>query len=353
MFASLTSAKRRLFVFSLSLSALLSAGGCGLVSPETPIDVAIVNSPKLKIRSSTAMVALDLAEVKRGDRLDVLEQAQVKTPTRIDEWYKVRTKDKNETIGWVKARELITKAVVDKVEELYEKSKEIPSQAQGRLKVQARLRIEPGGDVAILLSKHTAVDIVGKARTTFKPAKQQSAEDSDETTEEPEARTVLWYQVRLPDSEVLRAGWIGAQQIQLDVPDEILHLEGEGRRFTGWVVFDQTKSKKGELKNNYIGLMKSLETEGPIDFTRVWLLIYSPTEGRYTGPFIESGLRGVLPVTPGIQSGPKGFTIHELDADGKSVPIEYSAVRSDASHLTVKRLSPRIEVKRVPKKKKG
>jgi len=352
MFAFLTSAKRRLLFVSLGLLPLF-AGGCSLVSPDTPIDVAIVNSPKLKIRSSTAMVALDLAEVKRGDRLDVLEQAQVKTPTRIDEWYKVRTKDKNETIGWVKARELITKAVVDKVEELYEKSKEIPSQAQGRLKVQARLRIEPGGDVAILLSKHTAVDIVGKARTTFKPEKQQSAEDSDETTEEPEARTVLWYQVRLPDSEVLRAGWIGAQQIQLDVPDEILHLEGEGRRFTGWVVFDQTKSKKGELKNNYIGLMKSLETEGPIDFTRVWLLIYSPTEGRYTGPFIESGLRGVLPVTPGIQSGPKGFTIHELDADGKSVPIEYSAVRSDASHLTVKRLSPRIEVKRVPKKKKG
>ena len=353
MFAFLTSPKRRLLAPSLVLLPLMFAGGCGLISSDPAIDVAIVNSPKLKIRSTRATVAVDLAEVKQGDRLDILEQAQVKTPTGPSEWYKVRTKDKNEVIGWVKANELITKAVVDKIEDLYEKSKEIPSQAQGRLKVQARLRIEPGGDVATLLKKNTAVEIVAKARTTFKPEKQQNSEDSDETTEEPEARTVLWYQIRRPDSEVLRAGWIGAQQIQLDVPDEILHLEGEGRRFTGWVVFDQTKSKKGELKNNYIGLMKSLETEGPIDFTRIWFLVYSPTEGRYTSPFLDNGLRGVLPVTPGIKSGAKGFTIHELDADGKSVPIEYSAVRTDASHLTVKRLSPRIEVKKVPKKKKG
>ena len=336
-------------LFSLMFLALLWVSGCSLVTT-APIDEAIVNSPKLKIRSSTAMVALDLAEVKRGDRLDILEQTQVKTPTRTDEWYKVRTKDKNEVVGWVEARYLINKPVVDKIEELYEKSKDVPSQAQGRLKIQGRLRVEPGGDVATLLSKNTAVEIVAKARTTFKPEKQQVAEDSDETTEEPEARTVLWYQVRLPDSEVLRAGWIGAQQIQLEVPDEILHLEGEGRRFTGWVVFDQTKTRKGELKNNYIGLMKSLDTEGPIDFTRIWLLIYSPNEGRYIGPYIESGLRGVLPVTPGIQSGPRGFTIHELDANDKPVPIEYEALRIDSSHLRVKRLSPKIEVKRQPRK---
>src|SRR5678815_3336887 len=102
MFACFTSAKRRLITVSLCISPLLFVTGCGLISPDTPIDVAIVNSPKLKIRSSTAMVALDLAEVKRGDRLDVLEQAQVKTPTGPSDWYKVRTKDKNEVIGWVK-----------------------------------------------------------------------------------------------------------------------------------------------------------------------------------------------------------------------------------------------------------
>jgi hypothetical protein len=324
---------------------LLPAIGCSLITGETPIDEAIVNSPKLKIRSSTAMVALDLAEVKRGDKLDILEQAQVKTPTRTDEWYKVRTKDKSETVGWVEARYLINKAVVDKVEELYKKTAEVPSQGKGRLKVQGKLRIEPDGEIASLLSKNTEVEIVAKARTTSKPEKQQTAEDADEAAEEPETRTELWYQVRLPDSEVLRTGWVGARQVQLDVPDEILHLEGEGRRFTGWVVFDQTRTRKGELKDNYIGLMKSVETEGPIDFTRIWVLTYSPEGGRYTGSYIESGLRGLLPVTPGISSGPNGFTIHELDASGNAVRVEYQAVRTSASRLAVNRISPKIEVK--------
>ena len=326
--------------------ALASAGmaGCGMIAGDSKIDEGIVIAPKEMIRSSTAPVALPLVEVKRGDKLEILDQAQVKTPTRTAEWYKVRTKTKDAVEGWIESRYVINKAVADKIQDLFEKSKSTLSQGTGRLKVQTKLRIEAGGDVVTYLSRGTLVEIVGKARTIFKPEKQQDADDADETTEEPETRTVLWYQIRLPESEVLRAGWVGAQQVQLDVPDEILHLEGEGRRFTGWVVFDQTKDKKGEMKNNYIGLMKSLSTEGPVDFTRLWMLVYSPELNRYTGPYIEDGLRGVLPV--GVKSDHRGFTIQELDENGKPVSIEYEAIRLDASHLRVRRLSPKIQIRK-------
>ncbi|MCI0489124.1 MAG: hypothetical protein L0229_21235 [Blastocatellia bacterium] len=341
---------KHLFILMVvALSASLLAG-CSMISGETKIDEGVVIVPKDNIRSSTAMVALNLAEVKRGDRLDILEQAEVKTPTQIVEWYKVRTKDSDEVVGWIEANHVVNKSVVDRINELFEKSQQTPSQAQGRLKVQTRLRIEPDGDVITYLSRGTKVEIVGKARTTFKPEKQPGEEAPDEEVEEPESRTVLWYQIRLPESEVLRAGWVGARQVELEVPDEILHLEGEGRRFTGWIVFDQNKSKKGEVKNNYIGLMKSLDVEGPIDFNRLWVLNYSPSQGRYTGSYIEGGMRGVLPVTPGIKSGTRGFTIHELDADGKPVPIEYEAIRVSADRLAVRRISPKIEVRRPPRK---
>jgi hypothetical protein len=250
----------------------------------------------------------------------------------------------------VEARYLINKAVVEKIEGLYARSKDTPSQGSGRLKVQTRLRIEPGGDVVTHLSRGTPVEIVGKARTTVKPEKQQSADEADEATEEPEARTILWYQVRLPEGEVLHAGWVGAQQVQLDVPDEILHLEGDGRRFTGWVVFDQVKDRKGEVKNNYIGLMKSLSTEGPIDFTRIWVLTYVPEYGRYTGSYIEDGLRGLLPVTLTTSSGRRGFTIQELNENEKPVPVEYELTRRDASHVVVRRLSPKIQPRRAPRR---
>lgn len=322
--------------------------GCGLFTGETPIDEGIVIRSPAKIRSSTAPVALDLVEVKRGDRLDILDQAEVKTPTRVEEWYRVRTRGKDPVTGWIDASAVINKSIVSKIEEIYDKSKSIASQGGGRLKVRTPLRVEPGGEVVTLLSRGTTVEVVGKTRTTIKP--QRQADDSaDEEGDEPEERTVLWYQVRLPETEVLRAGWVGAQQVQLDVPEEILHLEGEGRRFTGWIVYDQTKARDGELKNNYIGLMKSLSSELPVDFTRIWILIYDPGSGRYNGAYIEDSLRGMLPVTLGTSRGSKGFTIHELDENGKPVQIEYDATREGASRLIVRRLAPKIIVRKQPK----
>ena len=115
-------------------------------------------------------------------------------------------------------------------------------------------------------------------------------------------------------------------------------------------MFDRTKTKKGELKDNYIALMKNLSTGGPIDFTRLWVLIYSPEQGRYAGARIEDGLHGVLPVT--VHPDHKGFTIHELDENGKSVAVEYEAIRRDAGHLTVNRLSPKISYKTAPTRRK-
>ncbi len=341
---------KRSLVSILVVPLACLAAGCKLLSGETKIDEGIVIAQKLTIRSTTAPAALPLAEVKRGDRLDILEQAEFKTPTRTNEWYRVRTKTDDATEGWVEARSVINKSVVDKSQELFEKSRSIPSQGIGRLKVQTRLRLDPGGDVVTHLSRGMMVEIAGKTRTTFKPEKQHDSDDTADS-EEPETRTVIWYQVRLPESEVLRAGWVGAQQVQLDVPDEILYLEGEGRRFTGWVVLDQIRDKKGVLKDNYVGLMKSLSTEGPIDFTRLWILTYSPEQGRYVGGGIFDRLRGVLPVTLGIGSGQKGFTIHELDENNNPVPAEY-AVRREGSRIFVTRLTPPRLVKNPVSKKK-
>jgi hypothetical protein len=343
--------KIALLVLTATACALLFAG-CSIVGTSAKINDGVVIAPKATLRSSTAMVALPVAELKRGDRLDIFEQAEVKTPTRIEEWYKVKTVNGGDT-GWVEARYVVNKSVIDKIEALFQQSKDLPSQGQGRLKVQAKLRLDAGGDVVTYLNRSTSVEIVGKARTTVKPNATADNADADADDEDTGVKTQLWLQVRMPDSEVLRAGWIGAQQVELDVPDEILHLEGDGRRFTGWVVYDQSRTKKGELKNNYIGLMKSVTTEGPIDFTRLWFLNYSPESGRYINGGLDDGLRGVLPVTLGTTTGGKGFTIHELDENGKSVPVAYEVNRVNADKVIIKRLSPKIQVKKLPKSVKA
>lgn len=322
--------------------------GCGILGGSLKIDDGVVIAPKATMRSSTATVSLPIKELKRGDRLDILEQATVKTPTRVEEWYKVSAVQGGE-VGWIEARYLINKNIVDKIESLFQGSKDLPSQGTGRLKVQARLRLDAGGDVVTHLNRGTTVEIVGKARTTIKERPQDEGGADDQVTEEPGLRTVLWYQVRMPEAEVVRAGWVGAQQVELDVPDEILHLEGDGRRFTGWVVYDQTRTKKGEVKNNYIGLMKSLSTEGPIDYTRLWFLNYSPDANRYVNGGLFDGLRGVLPVTLGTASGVKGFTIQELDENDKPVPAYYEVTRLNPERVVIRRLSPPLVVKKPPR----
>src|SRR6185503_12130403 len=97
------------------------------------------------------------------------------------------------------------------------------------------------------------------------------------------------------------------------------------------------------------GLMKSVTTEGPIDFTRLWFLNYSPDSGRYVNGGLDDGLRGVLPVTLGTAAGGKGFTIHELDENGKSVAISYDVIRSSPDKVNIKRLSPKTQIKKLPK----
>ncbi len=325
----------------LVMLAVIACGlsGCNAIF-DRPIDEAVVSVPKVKIRSSTALVALDVAEARLGDRLDILEQAEVRTPTQVEQWYRVRTRAPEKITGWVEASSIINKDVVAQTDALYQKSQAIVSQATGRVKVKARLRLEPNGTVATLLKRGTPVEIVGKVRTTYKPQRDgDDATSGDDDDDEAATQTVVWYEVRLPEAEVLRAGFIGAQQVELDVPEEILHLEGDGRRFTGWVAFDQNKTRNGDIKNNYIALMKGVDSKGAVDFTRILVLNYSVKYERYEAAYIGSSLRGVLPVVLNPTAGRRGFSVQEYDKDGKLHTVEYEMARTDANRLRVTRLA--------------
>jgi hypothetical protein len=336
--------KRRLSLVCFILTASLFFFGCNVIS-ESKIDEGVIIAPKAMLKSSTAKVSLNVKELKRGDRLDILEQAEIKTPTgATQEWYKVKIDAGGET-GWLESRYVVNRTILDKTNDLFDKSKELPAQGLGRVKVSANLRTEPGGEILTHLNRGTPVEIVGRLRTVQK----QDINDNNPDNDDEDAKSILWYQVRMPEGEVLRAGWLGAAQVELDVPDDILHLEGDGRRFTGWVVFDQTKTKKGELKNNYIAMMKRVDGEAAIDFTRVWFLNYSPDLGRYINGYLIDGVRGVLPIKLGTTTGGKGFTTQELDENAKPVAISYELKRVSAEKVEVKRMSPLLPQKKLPK----
>ena len=75
------------------------AGGCGWLDSVSTIvgmsDTATVIAKTAQIRTSYAVVAADLLEVKRGDRLDILDQTEFEKVA----WYRVRAHDDAKTEG--------------------------------------------------------------------------------------------------------------------------------------------------------------------------------------------------------------------------------------------------------------
>src|SRR4029079_919637 len=113
--------KTKIFL-TFFLAAALFVQGCGLLDQTvnsvsnivTGPDTAIVNAKTAQIRTSYAVVAADLLEVKRGDRLDVLDQTEFEKVL----WYRVRAHDETKTEGWIEAQNVITNDVLDKSKKL-------------------------------------------------------------------------------------------------------------------------------------------------------------------------------------------------------------------------------------------
>src|SRR6476620_9928026 len=105
--------KTKILISFLAVATLLFQG-CGLVDQTVNSvsnivagpDTAIVNAKTAQVRTSYAVVAADLLEVKRGDRLDVLDQ--IDSPdTKGLFWYRVRAHDEANTDGWIEAHNVI------------------------------------------------------------------------------------------------------------------------------------------------------------------------------------------------------------------------------------------------------
>ncbi|MBC7899787.1 MAG: hypothetical protein H7070_07000, partial [Saprospiraceae bacterium] len=100
-------------------------------------DTATVIAKTAQIRTSYAVVAADLLEVKRGERLDVLDQVDFEKIL----WYRVRARDEAKTEGWIEAQNVITSEVLEKSKKLAEEFKDLPPQAAGTLRAASNLRL--------------------------------------------------------------------------------------------------------------------------------------------------------------------------------------------------------------------
>src|SRR5687767_1509466 len=107
--------KIRVLLLVILLSAVFLQLGCGLdVLGQN--DTATVIAKTAQIRTSYAVVAADLLEVKRGDRLDIIDHMEFEKVL----WFRVRARDEAFTEGWIEAQNVITSETLERSKKLAE-----------------------------------------------------------------------------------------------------------------------------------------------------------------------------------------------------------------------------------------
>ncbi|HVF46189.1 MAG TPA: hypothetical protein VNA17_01345 [Pyrinomonadaceae bacterium] len=248
----------------LLVFASLAQLGCGVfdIGVLGQNDTATVIAKTAWIRTSYAVVAADLHEVKRGDRLDVIDQMEFEKVF----WYRVRANDEARTEGWIEAQHVITSDTLEKSKALAAEFKDQSPQAAGIIRSASNLRAAPDmnpENVLFKLANNSTFEIMAwkfvpkqevpdvddapkGQQKTGKRSKNADIEAAKEgEPEKLEEKYDIWYQVRLdPSVSPAPAGWLFGRQVELQVPTDIVFFQQNNRKFVTWQRLDADSANK-------------------------------------------------------------------------------------------------------------
>jgi len=184
---------------------------------------------RAQIRSSYAVVAADILEVKRGDVLDILEDYEFEKV----HWYRVRAKDEDNTEGWIESQNVITNELIEKSKKLSDEAKDEQPQATGQIKAASNLRLTAemkDDNILVRLDSGSTFDIIdwqfvpksqdaldvddakkGDQKKVKKKTKNDELEAAKEENkpEDLDDKYDVWYKVRLdPSVSPAPSGWV-------------------------------------------------------------------------------------------------------------------------------------------------
>ncbi len=364
--------KTKFLTFTLIIAAVFSQTGCGLIDQTLGSfsdivglsDTATVIAKTAQIRTSYAVVAADLLEVKRGDQLDVLDRIEFEKV----QWLRVRAHDEAETEGWIEAQNVITSEVLESSQKLAEQFRDQPAQATGQLRAASNLRAAPDISPETVLFKLANGSNFEVMDWKFVPKEDVSdvddsasgAEKASRTTknEEIEAAKVagepakldetydVWYLVRLDRSvSPAPAGWLFGRQVELQVPTDIVFYQQNNRKFVAWQRLDTDAADKSSTTTrattpgNWVVLtrsnvVKAIDGVEP-DFDAVQVLAFDKyDQNYYTAWRSPTELWGKLPLKVEGTGDNKTFTLKLRTADGRMDEKRFVVFR-DKSRLKV------------------
>ncbi|MFN6963763.1 MAG: hypothetical protein ACK4S4_08360 [Pyrinomonadaceae bacterium] len=359
---------RSLTLFVLLLCCL-AASGCGVVDQAVSgvssivglNDTAVVIAKTAQIRTSYAVVAADLLEVKRNDQLDILDQVEFEKVL----WYRVRAHDEAKTEGWIEAQNVITSDVLDKSKKLAEEFANVPAQSAGQLRAASNLRLAPEmkpENVLFKLAGGSSFEIMGWQYVPKQEAgddvdsnsagrsRRSRSEEIDAAREENEPEKLddkydIWYKVRLDRSvSPAPAGWLFGRQVELQIPSDIVYFQSNNRKFIAWQRLDAENAEKGAVgrattPGNWVVLsrtnaVKAIDGVEP-DFDGIVVLAFDKYDQSYYTAWRSSGdVWGQLPMRIEGTGDSKSVILRLRGPDGQIVEKRFSIFK-DKSRVRV------------------
>lgn len=338
----------------LILFTTVFSSGCGLfdqtvnsVSSMVGMsDTATVMAKTAQIRTSYAVVAADLLEVKRGEQLEVLDQVEFEKV----QWLRVRARDEAQTEGWIEAQHVITSEVLKRSRELAEVFKDLPPQAAGQLRAASNLRLAADmnpENALFKLANGSAFEIMdwkfvpkqevpevddsGKALKRPASAKNEEIEAAKEEgePEKLDEKYDIWYLVKLdPSVSPAPAGWLFGRQVELQVPTDIVFFQANNRKFVAWQRLDTesadkvVSTDKSATPGNWVVLsrtnhVKAIDGVEP-DFDAIQILAFDKYDQSYYTPYRTStDVWGKLPLRLEGTGDNKAFTVQMRNPNGQ------------------------------------
>lgn len=326
-------------------------------------ETATVTANTAQIRSSYAVVAADLLEVKRGERLDVLDQVEFEKVL----WYRVRANDEDKTEGWIEAQNIITSELLEKSKEISREDNDLPAQATGQLRAASNLRLTPelndtnliyrldnGSPFEVIDWQYVLKDlsIVNDDSSASGPKKVknpeiEAAKDKNEP-EKIEDKYDIWYRVRLdPSVSPAPAGWLFGRQVELQVPSDIVFYQNNAKKFVTWQRLDSVSSDDKAIQNTSVKIsrpgswvilsrtneVKARDGVEP-DFDGILFLGYDKIrQEHYTIKRVE-GVWGLIPLKVEGSGDQRTVSVQILTTSGKVEEKRFPVFRESGNLKT-------------------
>jgi hypothetical protein len=367
----------RLVIFILIGLLAIAGSGCGMVggffdSVTNAVganDTGTVIASRAQIRSSYAVVAADLLEVKRGMTMNILEEIEFE---RV-KWYRVRASDEDQTEGWIEAQNVIMGSLLDKSRKIAAEDKGLAPQAEGDLRASTNLRLTPeqrDDNIILKLEKKgdndTSFHIMGwkyvpKADTSDvddssknKANRPRTKNEEVEAAKEENKPLVMdekydiWYKVRLdPSVSPAPAGWIFGRQVELQLPTDIAIYQKESNRMVSWQRLDGAETEEKVSKDNIkvakpgswvillrSNVVKSTDGNEPT-FDSILVLGYDKYDQSHYAVCRVENANGDIPLRIGGSGDNKSFTVNIRNAAGGSEEKQFVLFRDAKGKLKI------------------